>query len=122
MTSKEWLAAGALAALLQLATSTQAQEIDRETGLVKADGLAEIKEACTECHSAQLILQTRGKRADWLGLIRWMQESQELELLPPKIETKILDYLERNYGVAEARQRRPPLPDAMMPPALPPRE
>jgi hypothetical protein len=115
-----------LTAVAPLVTGTKPQNAekpaiveqrDRATGLLVAPGFEEVKARCLRCHSATLIVQTRGRREDWIGLIRWMQATQELEVIPADEETKILDYLEANYGLGEARYRRRPLPDDLLPPA-----
>ena len=47
-----------------------AQELERVTGLVLADGWQAVQANCTECHSALLITQNSGSREVWeLSLI-----------------------------------------------------
>ena len=113
--------ASAVLGLLLLATRVGAAEIDRRTGLIEGRGLEIVRLECTECHSARLITQTRGRREDWLGLLRWMQQSQDLRLFSPETETAILDYLESNYGVSDRQRRREPLSAHLLPPPAGPR-
>ena len=53
-----------------------AQEIERVTGLILADGWQDVQANCTECHSTQLIVQNSGSKAVWESRIRWMQLKQ----------------------------------------------
>ncbi|MEE2776976.1 MAG: hypothetical protein VYE73_09470 [Acidobacteriota bacterium] len=93
------------------------QETDPDTGLVKARGFADVVQHCTECHDASLIRQTRARREEWRGLLEWMTSVQEMEPLDEQVERGVLDYLATNYGPKTSRQRRPPLPDHLLPPA-----
>lgn len=104
-----------LASLL-LVTTVSAQETDAETGLIIANGYELVKTNCTVCHSAQNIIRQSGNRLTWLGLIRWMQNTQGLWEFDADVEKQILDYLETNYGPKEVTYRRPPIPSALMPP------
>jgi hypothetical protein len=47
-------------------------------------------------------------RSNWINAIRWMQKKQGLWDLG-NAETAIIDYLEKNYGVADRPWRRKPL-------------
>ena len=73
---------------------------------------------CTGCHSGALVRQYRSTRTGWQNLIRWMQKNQGLWALDPTIENEILDYLSTRYGrsLEADDQRRPPIPDHLMPP------
>jgi hypothetical protein len=104
-----------LASLL-VVTTVSAQETDAETGLIIADGYQLVKTNCTVCHSAQNIIRQSGNRITWLGLIRWMQNTQGLWEFETDVEKQILDYLETNYGPKEVSYRRPLIPFALMPP------
>lgn len=66
------------------------------TGLVDAEGLMTVVNNCTNCHSAQLVMQNRMNRERWVATIRWMQETQNLWDLG-KNEDIIVDYLVNNY-------------------------
>lgn len=66
------------------------------TGLVDAEGLMTVVNNCTNCHSAQLVIQNRMNRERWVSTIRWMQETQNLWDLG-KNEDIIVDYLVTNY-------------------------
>lgn len=85
-----------------------AQKTDEESGLVIEKGFETVKEICTSCHSARMIIQNRMDRQGWLETIRWMQETQGLWEFEPETEKEILDYLSSHYAPVEA-YRRPPL-------------
>ena len=72
---------------------------------------------CGACHDLQLVTSQRGDRDFWLGLIRWMQATQNLWPLAPATEAEILDYLAENYG-ATGGGRRAPLPPELRPAAV----
>lgn len=79
---------------------------DTTTGLVINPGFELIRSQCTGCHSAKLVTQNRLSRAGWESALRWMQRTQGLWDLGPD-ETKILDYLEFNYGPVATGRRQP---------------
>jgi hypothetical protein len=70
---------------------------------------------CIACHSPKLITQQRGTRDQWLHMIRWMQEKQNLWQFEPEVEDKIVSYLAENYPPSED-QRRAAIPPDLMPP------
>ena len=94
--------------------SLSAQEIDTNSGLIKAEGWEVVRSTCTECHAALLITQNAGNRSVWESRIRWMQETQGLRALAADEEQTILDYLTSNYP-QKAASRRAALPAALMP-------
>ncbi|MBR9829701.1 MAG: hypothetical protein GYB41_13855 [Oceanospirillales bacterium] len=106
------LAALVLALLMPLPAI--AAEKDPDTGLILADGWEVVRSNCTACHSAGLVTQNSGSRNYWLGLIRWMQATQNLWQFDAATEKTILDYLSTHYGVKEGA-RRQPLPREFMP-------
>ena len=69
---------------------------------------------CSACHSLQLVTSNRGDRDTWLRLIRWMQATQNLWQIEASAESRLLDYLARNYGPEEA-VRRAQLPAHLLP-------
>ena len=89
-------------------------ESDPDSGLIVAEHWELVKAQCGACHSPKLVTQNRGSRQTWLGMIRWMQETQGLWQFDPATETAILDYLEINYAPAAA-SRRPPINRSLMP-------
>ncbi len=97
----------------QGANST-AQNSEEITSLTLAEGWQNVQENCTECHSALLITQNSGSRAVWESRIRWMQETQGLHELEPKLEESILNYLATNYG-QKTSSRRAPLKTLFLP-------
>lgn len=83
----------------------QANEIDKQSGLIVAKGIESVKTNCTVCHSAKFIILQRGDRDTWKSMIRWMQKTQGLWEFTPEIEDEILTYLETNYPPGEASRR-----------------
>ncbi|MEM9867699.1 MAG: monoheme cytochrome C, partial [Bacteroidota bacterium] len=67
------------------------------TGFVDADGLTEVIQNCTNCHSAKLVTQNRMTKEGWVATIRWMQETQNLWDLGNNEEI-IVNYLAANYA------------------------
>lgn len=76
------------------------------TGLAVGEGLTEVINNCTSCHSAKLITQNRMSKEMWLEAIRWMQETQNLWDLG-KNEEVILNYLSTHYAPIEKGRREP---------------
>ncbi len=66
------------------------------TGLKDAEGLMTVVNNCTNCHSAQLVIQNRMNEERWKATILWMQETQNLWDLG-KNEDIIVNYLVTNY-------------------------
>jgi hypothetical protein len=95
----------------------QAQDIAVPAGstLVRDEGWELVFAHCSACHSLRLVTSNRGDRATWLRLIRWMQDTQKLWEFDPAVESRILDYLARNYAAREP-VRRAQLPAHLMPP------
>ena len=92
-----------------------AQEATSDTSnLIIARGWQEVQATCTECHSSLLITQNSGDKAVWESRIRWMQETQGLQVLAPELEESILSYLAANYG-QKTYSRRAPLDTQLMP-------
>src|SRR5690606_31969818 len=81
-------------------------KIHAPTGLVEGEGLTEVINNCTNCHSAKLIIQNRMNREMWLESIRWMQETQNLWDLGENEEI-ILNYLSTHYAPEEKGRREP---------------
>ena len=90
-------------------------ELDAFTGLKKTGDWELVRNNCVSCHSAKLITQQSGTESHWLGLIRWMQEKQNLWQFEPETEKKIISYLAENYP-PQADRRRAPIPPDLMPP------
>ncbi len=89
--------------------------LDPATGFRMTGDWELVRANCTACHSAKLITQQRGSSQQWLTMIRWMQEKQNLWQFDPVTEEKIITYLAENYPPSDA-QRRAALPPEMMPP------
>ncbi|MEN7341317.1 MAG: hypothetical protein AAAFM81_00185 [Pseudomonadota bacterium] len=102
-----------LLAVLSLPSFASA-EVNAETGLIVDEHWQLVAGMCSSCHSLKIVTAQRGDRVYWEKTIRWMQKTQNLWVIPPEIENKILDYLSKNYA-DEAAGRRPALPPALMP-------
>ena len=74
------------------------------TGLIEAEGLMEVVNNCTNCHSALLVTQNRMNKERWIATIRWMQETQNLWDLG-KNEDIIVNYLVSNYPPTKKGRR-----------------
>ena len=98
-----------------IATADEAVRIDPESGLRMTGDWILVRSNCVPCHSAALITQQRGDAAQWLGMIRWMQDKQNLWQFDPDTEARIVAYLAENYP-PEASRRRAALPADLMPP------
>lgn len=106
---------------LGMVASAQEPEIDGATGFRKTGDWELVRANCIACHSAKLVTQQRGTAAQWLTMIRWMQEKQNLWSFEPEIEARIIAYLADNYPPAEDRRRAAISPDLMPPnPYAPP--
>ena len=106
-----------LALLLAQGGAVQAQELELDaiTGL-KIDGDWQlVRNNCIACHSPKLITQQRGSEAQWLNMIRWMQEKQNLWQFDTDTENRIINYLATNYPPQDDR-RRAAIPPDLMPP------
>ena len=90
-------------------------ELDPFTGLKMTGDWELVRNNCVACHSGKLITQQSGSESHWLGLIRWMQEKQNLWQFEPETEKKIISYLAENYP-PQADRRRAPIPQDLMPP------
>ena len=100
--------------LLTAARFVSAQEIDGESGLIKAEGWTVVKSTCTACHAGMMITQNAGNLAVWKSRIRWMQETQGLRTLSSDEEAVILNYLSVNYP-QKTSSRRAGLPARLLP-------
>ena len=76
------------------------------TGLVEGKGLMAVVNNCTNCHSAELVIQNRMNRERWISTIRWMQKTQNLWDLGDH-EEEIIAYLVTNYPPIEKGRRVP---------------
>jgi hypothetical protein len=78
--------------------------IHLRTGFVVGEGMQEVINNCTNCHSPKLVIQNRMDREGWENTIRWMQETQNLWDLGPQEEV-ILNYLAKHYAPTEKGRR-----------------
>jgi len=74
------------------------------TGLVAEKGYKTVISNCTNCHSADLIIQNRGTRERWVELIKWMQQTQGLWELGDNEEI-IVSYLSEFYAPVQSGRR-----------------
>ena len=103
--------------LIALAASSSVGEepaLDAFTGLRMTGDWELVRNNCVACHSAKLVTQQRGSKAQWLKMIRWMQESQNLWQFDPETESRIVEYLARNYPPRQ-QSRRSPLDPSLLP-------
>ncbi|MCH8302180.1 MAG: hypothetical protein IH912_05460 [Proteobacteria bacterium] len=104
-----------LTALLLLpGAALQAAEIDEATGLIRNPGWELVRIHCGGCHSHATVTGQRADRQTWLGMIRWMQATQNLWQFDAATEARILDYLAENYP-PQPNQRRAAIPPALLP-------
>jgi hypothetical protein len=112
--------AGAIGVFVFAATNAAGGTgIDPSSGLKIAPDWELVRSNCSACHSTALITQQSGSTAQWLGMIRWMQETQNLWQFEPGIEQRIVSYLAENYPPRPGRRRAPIPPDLMPPDAGP---
>jgi hypothetical protein len=100
-----------LSANTMLAANT---ETDAATGLKMAENWELVRNNCIACHSLKLVTQQRGTAAQWLTVIRWMQDKQNLWQFEPETEARIINYLAENYP-PRADQRRTAISPQLMP-------
>lgn len=74
------------------------------TGFIEAEGMQQVINNCTNCHSAKLVTQNRMSKEGWTATIRWMQKTQNLWDLGEN-EKVIVDYLAKNYGPIKKGRR-----------------
>lgn len=89
--------------------------IDAATGFIMTGDWELVRNNCVACHSPKLVTQQRGTAEQWLTMIRWMQEKQNLWQFDPETEDRIVAYLAENYPPA-ADRRRASIPPDLMPP------
>lgn len=76
------------------------------TGLIQGEHLELVIANCTGCHSSKLITQNRATKEGWVGMIRWMQKTQNLPDLGIN-EEKIVTYLAKHYAPQKQGRRKP---------------
>ncbi len=74
------------------------------TGLIEAEGMMAVVNNCTNCHSAQYVMQNRMDKDRWIATIRWMQKTQNLWDLGEN-EAIIVNYLVTNYPIINKGRR-----------------
>ncbi|NKI30896.1 monoheme cytochrome C [Muricauda sp. DJ-13] len=85
-----------------------AAALDEETiansGFINDEGVTQVIQNCTQCHSSKLVTQNRMSAEGWKSTILWMQETQNLWDLGTN-EELIVAYLAKNYA-PERKGRR----------------
>jgi hypothetical protein len=104
-----------IATLAASQLGAQEVKIDSLTGLKMNENWELVRNNCIACHSLKLVTQQRGTATQWLVVIRWMQDKQNLWQFDPETESKIIAYLAENYPPQE-NQRRAALAPQLMPP------
>ena len=89
--------------------------IDPVSGLKMTGDWELVRASCSHCHSTQLVIGQRGSAEQWLTMIRWMQDKQNLHSFAPSVEQKIINYLAENYPPSASRRRAALAPDLMPP-------
>jgi hypothetical protein len=95
--------------------SSDAIRIDPVTGFKMTGDWELVRAHCTGCHSSKLVTQQRGTAQQWLAMIRWMQQKQNLWQFDSGTEERIIAYLSENYP-PDAARRRAAIPLDLMPP------
>lgn len=98
-----------------VAASMAEPGVDPVSGLKMTGDWKVVRSACTACHSGKQITQQRGTAQQWLSMIRWMQEKQNLWQFDQETEDKIIAYLAENYPPSKS-QRRALLSGDLLPP------
>jgi len=97
---------------------------DDYDSLPEGEGKEEVYGICSACHSIKLVTQQGMTRKKWDKTLDWMYEQQGMPRLEPEVETVILDYLAKHYGVESAQKDdgRPgaPSPFGSVRPLMPP--
>jgi len=77
-----------------LAAALQSSSAD----LAPGPGRELVLNACTGCHTTEIIVSSRMSRKNWDTTLTWMEETQGLTRLEPALRKAILDYLENTQG------------------------
>lgn len=91
-------------ALVLLAVAAQVES----SGLKPGDGRDVVWAACTNCHTAEIIIASHMSRKTWNTTLTWMEETQGLTEIEPDTRELILDYLELTQGLEEADAAQSP--------------
>lgn len=77
-----------------------APDTDAEFGvLFAATGAEETYAYCTACHSERIVAQQGLIKNDWVELLEWMADEQDMDEIEEPDYSMIIDYLSVNYGV-----------------------
>ena len=106
-----------LLGLVAVSLTAVAEEpaIDAFTGFPMTGDWELVRANCIACHSPKLVTQQRGTAEQWLSMIRWMQEKQNLWAFEPDVERRIVAYLAEQFPPS-ADRRRAAIPPDLMPP------
>ncbi len=95
-----FLAFIASAATLVAAEEEAEKKTDPVSGMVIDEHWDLVRANCIVCHSTKGFTQIRLDRNNWVKIVKTMQEKNGLWPLG-EMEPKILDYLEKNYGLTD---------------------
>lgn len=92
----------AMAAVMALAalpvTAADGDEEPEYGVLVDKPGAEETYIYCAACHSERIVAQQGLTRKDWVELLEWMVDEQEMDEIEEPDYTIILDYLTKHYN------------------------
>ena len=75
-----------------------------QSGFINDQGVSQVIQNCTQCHSAKLVTQNQLSKEGWEATITWMQDTQNLWDLGENKEL-IVGYLTKNYGPVSKGRR-----------------
>lgn len=82
-------------------TGVNATETDSTTGLIIDEGLGDVKENCTVCHTGRFVVVNGGDKEFWKKKIYIMQNAYGLWKIDKEKEERMLNYLAKNYPKKE---------------------
>ena len=74
-------------------------ETSSDSILKPGQGRGIVTAACTQCHTAEIIVASHMSRKTWDTTLTWMEETQGLVELEPDTRKRILDYLVLTQGL-----------------------
>ena len=73
-------------------------KIDSTTGLIIDEGMSDIKENCTVCHTGRFVVVNGGNRYFWKKKIYIMQNAYGLWEINRQQKERMIKYLSKNYS------------------------
>jgi cytochrome c len=81
-------------------SQTQNASAEPEFGVLVADiGAEETYNACTACHSERIVAQQGLSKKDWMEVLVWMVDEQEMDEIEDPDYSLIVNYLAKNYNL-----------------------